>query len=175
MKAQSPLRALALSRWLARLFALICFLVPVALVVLGTTFVVMYDQVFASLQVQGLDQMAPPHLDVARRWLLVGTVGLYCAPLVVAAAYLRRLFESFASNVIFTMANVARLRAIGRWLFVAAVATNLSNFLFLAISMHPREGFHLTILPLLYAAVIYVIAHVLEEANRMADDNAKFV
>jgi hypothetical protein len=100
---------------------------------------------------------------------------LYSAPLVVAAAYLRRLFESFAANEIFTLANVVRLRATGLWLLIAAVAANVSSFLFLVISGHPREGFHMTLLPLLYAAMIYVIAYVLEEANRMAEDNAKFV
>lgn len=43
------------------------------------------------------------------------------------------------------------------------------------ISRDPREGFRPTVLPVLYAAMIYVIAYVLEEANRMADENAKFV
>ena len=33
----------------------------------------------------------------------------------------------------------------------------------------------ITIMPVLHAAVIYVIAYVLEEANRLADENAKFV
>jgi hypothetical protein len=172
---ESLSRALWLSRWLARAFAFVCYVAPVALLLLGTAFVTFYEVAFSDLQSHRLGTDMPPHLDVTRRWLLVATAGLYGAPLVVAAAYLRRLFESFSANAIFTTANVTRLRLIGRWLLVAAVAANVSQLLFLAILRDPREGFHLTVLPVLYAAMIYVIAYVLEEANRMADYNAKIV
>ena len=169
-------RAQCLSLWLARIFAFASFAAPVSVLVLGVAFVNFYDIAFANLQeIRGAGADMPPYLNVMSRWLLVATAGLYGAPLVVAAVYLQRLFASFAANIIFTSENVTRLRLIGRWLLVAALATNLSRYLYLEIMRDPREGFHLTILPVLYAAMIYVIAYVLEEANRLADDNAKYV
>lgn len=176
MVPNEPLaRAQLLSRWLARSLGFICYAGPVALLLLGTAFVIFYDVAFAELQGQRLPSEMPPRLDVPGRWLLVAVAGLYAAPLVAAAAHLRRLFESFAANAIFTAANVTRLRTVGRWLLIAAATANVCQFLFLQILRDPREGFHLTIMPVLHAAVIYVIAYVLEEANRLADENAKFV
>lgn len=103
MEANSSLaRAQRLSRWLARAFAFVCYAAPVALLLLGAAFVTFYDLAFADLKGQTLGAEMPPHLDVTRRWLLVATAGLHAAPLVVAAAHLRRLFESFAAKVIFT-------------------------------------------------------------------------
>lgn len=168
-------RARRLSRWLSGVFAVTVYVVPVLVALMGIAFVSFYDEVFAALGDNGLPATAPPYLSIPRRLLLVAAFALYCTPGLVTLVYLRGLFASFARGAVFTAGNVLRLRRIGVWLLVSVVTANLAQVLFFAISRHPEPDVDITLLPALYAAMIYVVAYVLEEANRIADDNSRFV
>jgi hypothetical protein len=168
-------RARELSRWLSRLFATCLYMGPAALAALSIAFVLLYDQVHAALVDQGLSHAAPPFLSIPQRLLLVATVAVYCTPTLITVRYLRELFASFAEGAVFTAHNVRRLRGIGNWLLISLVTANVSQAVFLVVSRHPQPDMNLTLLPALYAAMIYVVAYVLEEANRIVDDNSRFV
>jgi hypothetical protein len=178
MKANSihsTIRARGLSQWLSRLFATCFYLGPALFAALAIAFFLLYDEVHAALVDQGLSRNAPPFLSIPQRLLLIATLALYCAPTLVTIGYLRRLFASFAHGVVFTADNVRRLRGIGMWLLISVFTANISQALFLAVSRHPQPDFNLTVLPALYAAMIYVVAYVLEEANAVVEDNSRFV
>jgi hypothetical protein len=168
-------RARSLSRWIERLCTLLIVAAPLVLTLLSAGFVILYDEVFRMLQQHGLPPDAPPFLGVGRRLLLVGVLLLYAAPLWITATHGRRLFLSFSRDEVFTSHNVARLRAIGAWLLVSVLMANVAQGLFILIATPPDPDFDLSIAPAIYAAMVYVIAYVLEEANRIADENRKFV
>ncbi len=173
--ASSFQRARSISRWLERLFKLLIVAAPLVIALLSAGFVLLYDEVFSTLAQHGLPPDAPPFLGVGRRLLLVGVLLLYTAPFWITATHLRRLFLNFSRDEVFTAGNVACLRAIGAWLLVSVLVANLAQGLFILIARPPDPDFNLSLVPAIYAAMVYVIAYVLAEANRMADENRKFV
>jgi hypothetical protein len=168
-------RARSLSRWIERLFALLIVAAPLVLALSSAGFVFLYDDVYSTLQRHGPPPDAPPFLGIGRRLLLVGVLLLYAAPLWITATHVRRLFLSFSRDEVFTAHNVARLRAISGWLLVSVLMANVAQGLFILIATPPDPDFDLSLAPAIYAAMVYVIAYVLEEANRIADENRKFV
>jgi hypothetical protein len=168
-------RARTLSRWIERLFALFIIAAPVGLTLVSVGFVLLYDDVYSALQRDGLPPGAPPFLSVARRLMLVGVLLLYAVPLWMTANHVRRLFLNFSRDEVFTTHNVARLRSIGAWLLVSLLMANIAQGLFILIARPPDPDFDLSLAPAICAAMVYVIAYVLEEANRIADENRKFV
>lgn len=167
--------ARSISRWLDRFFTFVIFTAPLLLAALSVAFVLLYEQVFVILKSQGLSAEMPPFLGVAQRLMVVGVVIIYCVPILIEAAYLRRLFSSFARQSVFTTENVMRLRSIGAWLIASAVMGNIAQALIFLITKHPNPDVNIVIMPVLYAAMVYVIAYVLEEATRIAHENEAMV
>lgn len=97
---------------------------------------------------------------------------------------LKRLFEGFASGAIFTVGAASRLRHCGYALMVAAMLSPIGSLLLsAALSLDlPKDGRALVIsfstddlVLLLIGGVLLVIARVMGEAARIAEENAGFV
>jgi hypothetical protein len=97
---------------------------------------------------------------------------------------LKRLFEAYATGAIFTVAAARRLRHCGYALMVAGAGSPLGSMLLsAALSLDlPRHGRSLVIsmssddlLLLLIGGVLLVIARVMGEAARIAEENAGFI
>jgi hypothetical protein len=94
--------------------------------------------------------------------LLCGT----CTALVLFQ--LRALFALYSRGIVFGPENARRIKRFGLWLVASAIVVNLSGRIFTAVVHAPREGIANAALTVVYGAMIYVIAYVME-LGREAD------
>lgn len=133
--------------------------------------------------------IASANLDTSR---LSGaaSVAAMAALLVVSAPTLwglwelRRLFEGYVAGAIFTVGAARRLRRCGLAVSISAAKTALGGLLLsLALSIDLPQDHRILIVGvssddlawLLIGGILLVIARVMEEAARLAEENAAFV
>jgi hypothetical protein len=89
-----------------------------------------------------------------------------CTALVLIQ--LRALFALYSRGIVFSAKNVARLKMFGLWLVVTAIVTNVSGRLFVRLLGAPVHGSANAAMAVVFGAMIYVIAYVME-LGREAD------
>ncbi|HXP98145.1 MAG TPA: DUF2975 domain-containing protein, partial [Telmatospirillum sp.] len=113
-----------------------------------------------------------------------GALSVVSLPALWGLWALKKLFEGFATGAIFTIAAARRLRHCGYALMVAAGLSPIGSMLLsAALSLDlPKNGRSLVIslstddlVLLLIGGVLLVVARVMEEAARIAEENAGFV
>lgn len=118
-----------------------------------------------SLQTLGLAQRAA-----------VAALAVACAGGYAVALYnLRQLFALYSRGVIFSAANVSRMKWFALWLVIAAVAINVSGRLFELMArpaVHPTAN---VVMAMFYGGMIYVIARVMELACQADQERGEFV
>jgi hypothetical protein len=82
--------------------------------------------------------------------------------------HLRALFALYPRGVIIASENIRSIKGFGSWLVLSAIAINLSGRIFAAIIHAPPRDIANAALAVVYGAMIYVIAHVME-IGREAD------
>jgi hypothetical protein len=105
---------------------------------------------------------------------------------------LRGLFALYSRGVVFARENARCMKGFGLWLVVGAVVTNLSGRIFTAVIHAPLEGISNAVLSegaanaalsgfvnaamsVVYGAMIYVIAHVLELGREAELERREFI
>lgn len=101
--------------------------------------------------------------------LVIACLSLLCSTCIVLTLfYLRALFALYSRGVIFASENVHRMKHFGLWLVLSAFAMNLSGRVFAAVIHTPPQDIVNAAMAIVYGAMIYVIAYVME-LGREAD------
>lgn len=88
---------------------------------------------------------------------------------------LRGLFALYGRGVIFAAENAQRMKGFGLWLAVTAIVINLSGRIFAAVIHVPLEGTANAALSVIYGAMIYVIAYVLDLGREADLERKEFI
>ncbi len=108
------------------------------------------------------------NLSLGQRLTAAGLGALCSGCTAVFLTHLRGLFALYSRGIVFSANNVARIKMFGLWLVVAAIVTNISGRLLVWLMGAPVHGFANAAITVIYGAMIYVIAHVME-LGREAD------
>ena len=108
-------------------------------------------------------------LSVAALMLLCSACG------AVMLLQLRGLFSLYARGVIFAPESVKRMKGFGLWLVVTGIAANISGRIFTAVVHVPTDGIANAALSVIYGAMIFVIAYVLELAREADLERKEFI
>ncbi len=175
-----PASIVRLARPMARLVTAAFWLLPAAIVF----YVVLFPQ-----QLAHHPTIAAAHVDTAA--LSGPAMGAAIAALLLVAAptlwglwELKRLFEGYSTGAIFTVAAARRLRSCGFAVLISAAKTAVGAVLLsMAVSIDlPKDHRVLSVSLssddlglLLIGGIVLVIARVMEEAARLAEENAAFI
>jgi hypothetical protein len=77
--------------------------------------------------------------------------------------------------VVFGSQNARRMKHFGLWLVLWAVASNLGERVFVAVILAPLQGTSNAAMAVVYGAMIYVIAHVMDLAREADLERKEFV
>ena len=128
-----------------------------------------------NLSVGGTDlhSLDPAMLPVAtltfgQRLTAAGLGALCSGCTAVVLTHLRGLFALYSRGIVFSAKNVARIKMFGLWLVVTAIVANLSGRLFTWLLGAPEHGIPNAAMTVIFGAMIYVIAYVME-LGREAD------
>jgi len=114
----------------------------------------------------------------------IAALVIISAPTLWGLWELKRLFEGYAAGAIFTIGAALRLRACGYAVLLSAAKTGVGSVLLsLALSIDRPQNARALVVSfssddlalLLIGGIVLVIARVMEEAARIADENAAFV
>ncbi|SKA30129.1 Protein of unknown function [Enhydrobacter aerosaccus] len=123
-------------------------------------------------------------LSGAQRRMAVVLTAIAVVPLGLALASLRQLLRLYAEGTIFDAQNVAAIGKIGKWLVWFGVAQFVDATLIpLVLTLSNPPGHRILSITLsmgvieavLLGAVMLVIAHVMDEARIIADEQAQTV
>jgi hypothetical protein len=131
-------------------------------------------------------------LTQLQRLAHAGLILLDCACSTLMLLNLRGLFALYSRGVVFALENTRCFKGFGLWLVVAAVITNLSGRIFAAVIHAPLEGISNVVmgagaanavlsgvanaaLAVVYGAMIYVIAHVMELGREAELERREFI
>jgi Protein of unknown function (DUF2975) len=171
--------------WLVRAVA-VALLVSVLVLYLGTWLFPeagLWDQHWAKMaRIGGLPANAVSLLAGSDRFL----VGAVCLPylicLVWAFRHLGLMLRGFERGEFFERATVGHLRAFSGFLLLAKALSLIANHvrvaMFAPLLGHPRIAFNISsdeLALLLLCALIFLIAHLMEEGNRLAEENRSFL
>ncbi|HXS05974.1 MAG TPA: DUF2975 domain-containing protein [Rhizomicrobium sp.] len=114
-------------------------------------------------------------LNIGRRLLLIVDFLAAMAPSLFILSHGRKLFAGFVKGQVFTEDAIRHLRGLGFWLIVSTLVGVVVQLFFFAIAGIREHPFDLEPLSLVYGAMTYVAAYVMEEARRIAADHAEIV
>lgn len=173
----ATVRLRAISRTLTRSFTCILVLFPVFIV--AAMLLPQTENLRGGMGFAWLDVAT---LTMQRRVLLAALVLLFSVPHWLAFARLRGLFSLYADGIVFAAENVARMRAAGAWLIVAAFATIFSEPVLSVVASWTSAQRHLslsfhgdTLITLLTGSAVYAIAYVMSIAHDADQERAQFV
>jgi hypothetical protein len=147
--------------WLTLLAAILVLAVPF---VPGNGMVGFYD---VSVSLNGLS-------FTQRAWVTLA-MEMVALPMLFLTHHARRLFGHFARGEVFVLPVIADIRQAGLWLIVSFFANIAGETWLLATKTVPPGHVHETTWPLLIGIVTFIAAYVMEEAQRIAADNAEIV
>jgi hypothetical protein len=109
--------------------------------------------------------------------LEIAALAAGCAGCAAMALFnLRQLFALYSRGAVFSASNVARMKAFALWLVLAVIAVNVCGRIFLAtiggLVAYPPGN---VVLTLVYGAMIYVMARVMELACEADQERREFV
>lgn len=176
----TPTRLQSLSRWLARLCLVLMVLLPVAVLAAWAN----YD--FFALEIvrrAGVFTL-PEHLAVWQRIAGAAVMMVPAGIMVFGLASLRRLLVEIGAGAVFAIGNARYLRRFA-WSAIAVIIVQFfaTGALSAIITMANPPGQRSIVLQVGTDEILYIfvglvfvlIAHVLEEGRRIADDNAAIV
>lgn len=169
-----------LARPMAHLMTAALALVPLIIVLYVLLFPaqLVHHPFIAASNVE-LETLSAPAMAAAIAALLIVS-----APTLWGVWELKRLFEGYSGGAIFTVAAARRLRNCGVAVLISAAKTAVGSLLLsLAVSIDLPLGRRVLALGLssddvallLIGGVVLVIARVMEEGARLAEENAAFV
>ena len=100
-----------------------------------------------------------------------------CPPSLMIFWNLRQLFRLYGQGVVFSEANARRIKAIGLWLAVNAVAPLISVSTLSALHMAvDHKWFHGDTIPqLVLGGVVYVIAQVMQVGHQIEEERDQYI
>lgn len=107
-------------------------------------------------------------------WVLLA-VEITILPLVLLMHHTRRVFGNFAKGEIFVLPVIGHIRQAGLWLVVSFFTNIAGQTLLRATGLMPPGLAQSSTWPLVIGAVTFIAAYVMEEARRIAADNAEIV
>lgn len=143
-----------------------------------------WDQHWARLaRVGALPVKAAASFEGWERFLIGAVTLPYLACLTFAFRHLDRMLRGFERAEFFERATVSHLRAFAGFLLAAKLFSLLANHARIALYLPmagPGSRTSITISGdelalLLLCAVIYLVAHLMEEGNRLAEENRGFL
>jgi len=96
-------------------------------------------------------------------------------PAVFLMHHTRRVFGHFARGEVFVLPVIRHIRGAGFWLFLSYFAGIAGGILLVASGVTQHVHYDSGLWPLGIGVVTFIAAHVMEEARRIADDNAGIV
>ena len=96
-------------------------------------------------------------------------------PVLFLLHHARRVFGHFAKGEIFVLPVIVHIRQAGLWLFISFFANIASHVALAAAKLIPNGQTHGSTWPLLIGVTTTIAAYVMEEARRIAADNAEIV
>ncbi|HEV2703662.1 MAG TPA: hypothetical protein VGV09_18700 [Steroidobacteraceae bacterium] len=114
-------------------------------------------------------------LSLQQRYAAAGLAALCATCNALVLSHLYRLFGLYCRGVVFSQANILRIKGFAMWLVAAAVATNISGRLFVRVTGINAESTANAALAVIFGAMIYVIAHVMELARQADLERKDFV
>jgi hypothetical protein len=107
-------------------------------------------------------------LGFAQRLTAAGLAALCATCVGIALIHLRGLFVLYSRGTVFAADNIVRMKKFGLWLVVTGIVVNVSGRLFVQVMGTPVQGTANAAMAVVYGAMIYVIAYVME-LGREAD------
>jgi hypothetical protein len=145
----------------------------------------LWDQHWARMaRIGGLPVKAANAFSGGARFLVGALMLPYLACLVWAFHHLNRLLAGFERGDFFERVTVKHLRGFAGYLLLAkalslaAVHVRVAMYLPLSTGAGPRVAFDITsddLALLLLCALIFLIAHLMEEGDRLAEENRGFL
>jgi Protein of unknown function (DUF2975) len=120
------------------------------------------------LHLRSLAEIPVGTLSVQQRCAVAGLAALCAACTALCLSHLYRLFGLYSRGIVFAENNVRRIKWFGIWLVAAAISANVSGRLFVWVTGGITESAANAALTVIFGAMIYVIAHVME-LGREAD------
>ncbi len=168
-------RARTLSRILALLFtigfglmlfaSLVCLLIPVAPLVPHGHLGVGFQGIRVSLDGLSTGQLL---------WVLLA-VEITILPLLLLMHHTRRVFGHFAKGEIFVLPVIGHIRHAGLWLIASFLANIAAQTMLRATGFMPPGLAEGSTWPLVIGLVTFIAAYVMEEARRIAEENASIL
>lgn len=168
---------------LSALLALICLALIVVSVVMTLLILVLLPEVATErLSLPAADAAADPAFTVAQRVSIVVTGLVPLAFVIYALLRARDCFSRFSRGEFFTAEVVGSLRGfaagIALWILTGWLSTPVLSLL-LTLGEEEKTlsiGFSLSgAMTLLFAAIVWQIAHIMRRAMEIADENAQFI
>lgn len=100
----------------------------------------------------------------------VAAIAVRTAPALFLLHYAIRIFSSFAKGEVFAAKPIAHIRAAGLWTILWAFAPSAAQFI---LEHHIRIKFEPALLA--FGIATFIAAHVMGEAQRIADENASIL
>ena len=147
-------------------------------------FVLLFPGMFGNHPAIASSHIDTAHLSAAAVAAAIAALLIASAPTIWGLWELKRLFEGYADGAIFTVGAARRLRRCGFAMLASAAKTGVAAVLLsLALSIDLPQGHRVLAVTLssddlawlLVGGILLVIARVMEEAARLAEENAGFV
>jgi hypothetical protein len=107
-------------------------------------------------------------LDFRQRLADAGLAAMCATCTAMALTHLRGLFALYSRGTVFAADNIVRMKKFGLWLAVTGIVVNVSGRLFVLAMGAPVQGTANAAMAVVYGAMIYVIAYVMQ-LGREAD------
>ncbi len=114
-------------------------------------------------------------LAAGQRFIVAGLAILCATCEFILLLQLRGLFALYSRGIVFAAGNVARMKKFGVWLALTGIVANVSDHLFERALHAPVMGFANAPMEIVYGAMIYVIAYVMELAREADLERKEFV
>jgi hypothetical protein len=92
-----------------------------------------------------------------------------------AIFHLRQLFALYARGEVFAAANIRHIKHFGLWLAASGIMVNVADHLFPVITGQPTHGFANAAMALVYGAMTWVVAHVMDLGRQADVERKEFV
>ena len=114
-------------------------------------------------------------LSFGQRSALALLAALCAAGSGLALFHLRQLFALYSKGVVFDRANVSHIKWFGLWLAGSGIMINVADRLFPVITGEPSHGFANAAMGVVYGAMTYVIARVMELGRQADQERREFI
>jgi hypothetical protein len=104
---------------------------------------------------------------------LLAALGAACGGMAVF--HLRQLFALYTRGEVFAADNIRHIKRFGLWLVASGITVNVADHLFPLITGRPTHGFANAAMALVYGAMTWVVAHVMQLGRQADVERGEFV